>query len=101
MRLSRERAAPYIYVLLAFPNDVKPRPDFRVEEDASFQQLQKALQGATISEATVEARFDAVVTRRDGKLEWTGKGFGRRHLAEGRLVVRRVSDVVVRPLPGK
>lgn len=47
-------------------------------------------------EATLEGRFDSAVVIRDGKKVRLSKGFGREGRAM-RLVLRRVSDLDIRP----
>ena len=51
-------------------------------------------------EATFEGRFDSGVTIENGK-RIEGKGYGRKHHHNGRIVLHRVSDVIVRPLGRK
>jgi len=52
-------------------------------------------------EATLQARFDAVFVWKDRKRVRIaeGQGFGRKHAADARLVLQRMSDVITRNIP--
>ena len=82
------------------PSNVSPRPPF-VERDASFRKYEEALQKPMQVEATLQARFDAVFVWKDRKRVRIaeGQGFGRKHAADARLVLQRMSDVITRNIP--
>lgn len=84
-------------VVVVFPPAVQPPPNFSLEQDDSFNRFQKALRERTHIEGTFEGRFDSAVVIRDGKRVKVGKGFGRRGRATIRLVLRKVSDLDIRP----
>jgi hypothetical protein len=92
-------------VIVVFPIQVKPSPDFELVQDESFRELEQALHrpGPTHIDATYEGRFDAAFYHRDGKRirvgQGTGRGYGKGHRYDGRIVLRRVYDVTATPLP--
>lgn len=89
----------HIMVLLVFPEDVKPVPEFDLEKDGSFEKFQAALSNSVNIDATFEGRFDSVFALKDGKRVRIARGYGKKKLAQGRLVLRKVSDVAVRHIP--
>jgi len=95
----QEPCFAYLNIALEFPQNVSPRPPF-VERDASFRKYEEALQKPMRVEATLQARFDAVFVWKDRKRVRIaeGQGFGRKHAADARLVLQRMSDVITRIL---
>lgn len=89
----------HIMVLLVFPNDVKPAPEFDLEKDDSFRKLQAALLDSVSINATFEGRFDSAFALIDGNRIRIEKGYGKDRLAGGRLVLRKVSDVKIHHIP--
>ena len=103
-----EKACPaYMRVTVVFPERVVPAPDFDLVRDESFKQLEAAIYHARPIhiEATFEGRFDGAFFWRDHKRirigPGTNKGYGKRHDYDGRIVLRQVSDVEVKPLSSK
>lgn len=90
-------------VVVVFPNQVKPAPDFDLVKDDSFTKFENAMYHARPIhiDATFEGRFDSVITVQDGKRTTVGKRYGKKHEHDGRIVLYRVSDVVARPLGRK
>lgn len=98
------RQAPcsaYMSIALEFPGDVTPRPAFDFAPGAPFQEYQEAIRRPTRIEATLVGRFDPVFVWKDQhRLRvGTGTGFGKKHSADARLVLRSMSDVVVWTIP--
>jgi hypothetical protein len=100
---TREPCASWMGIVVVLPKWVKPAPDFDLVQDDSFRQFEDAMYHPRPIhiDATFEGRFDCVVTVSEGKRIKTGEGYGKRHERDGRIVLRRVSDVVARPLPRK
>jgi hypothetical protein len=93
----------WMSIVVVFPDQIKPPPDFDLVKDDSFSKFEDAMYHSRPIhiEATFEGRFESVVTVRDGKRVTVGKGYGKKHQHNGRVVLHRVSDVVVRPLGRK
>jgi len=89
----------YFTILLVLPADVNPAPGFRLEVNSSFQKYQQALHESARIEATMEGRFDSVLDMRDEKLVRGGNPYGKKHLADGRLVLHRMTDIATWPIP--
>jgi len=90
-------------IVVVFPQQVKPAPDFGLVKDDSFGKFEDAMYHSRPIhlEATFEGRFDSVVILQDGKRIKAGTGYGKKHAHDGRIVLHRVSDVMARPLPRK
>jgi hypothetical protein len=93
----------YMTIGLEFPQDVKPRPEFDLIRDESFEKYSHALQKLMRVEATFEGRFDPVFIWRNHKRERVGEGegYGKKHSEDGRIVLHRVSDVETKYIPRK
>jgi hypothetical protein len=93
----------WMRVVLVFPKQLRPPPDFDLVRDDSFKEFEDAMYRPRPIriEATFEGRFDSVVTVQDGKRTRVGKGYGKKHDYDGRIVLRQVSDVVAKLLPSK
>jgi hypothetical protein len=92
----------YMHIMLAFPIDVKPTPDFGLDRDVSFRQFDEARQRHMAVDVTIEGRFDPVFVWRTGqrtKVGDSGGYAGERADEDGRIVVRRISDAVALPFP--
>jgi hypothetical protein len=102
--LTEKPCSSWMSVVVTFPDQVKQAaPDFDLVKDDSFAKLQSAMYHSRPIhiEAIFEGRFDSVVTMQDGKRTTTGRGYGKKHQYDGRIVLHKVSDVVVRPLGRK
>ena len=90
-------------IVVVFPNQIKPAPDFDLVKDDSFNKFQEAMYHSRPIhiDATFEGRFDSLVMVRDGKRITIGKGYGKKHQHNGRIVLHRVSDVTAEPLGRK
>lgn len=92
-------------ILVVFPDDVQPAPNFQLVRDDSYRKLAEALRYPRPMRinVTYEGRFDAAFTRRDGKRvsvgQYVDKGYGKKHRYDGRIVLQRVFDVWSMPLP--
>jgi hypothetical protein len=91
----------WMSIVVVFPRQVKPAPDFDLVNDESFKKFEDAMYypRPIHIEATFEGRFDSVVAVQDGKRTKVGKGYGKKHEHDGRLVLHRVSEVMAKPLP--
>jgi len=92
-------------IIVVFPDQVKPAPDFQLVQDESYKKLAEALHypGPIHIDATYEGRLDAAFAWRDHKRirlgQYGGKGYGKKHEYDGRIVLHQVSDVWAKPLP--
>ena len=93
----------WMSIVVVFPKLIEPAPDFNLVRDDSFREFEDAIYHSRPIhiEATFEGRFDSVVTVRDGKRIKVGKGYGKKHEHDGRIVLHRVSNVMAKPLPRK
>lgn len=93
----------WMSVIVVFPHQVKPAPDFDLVKDDSFTKFEEAMYHSRPIhiEATFEGRFESVVTIQDGKRTVVGKKYGKKHEHDGRIILHRVLDVVARPLGRK
>jgi hypothetical protein len=100
---TEKACSSWMSIVVVFPNQVKPAPDFDLVKDDSFTAFEDAMYHSRPIhiEATFEGRFDSVVTVQDGKRTTVGKGYGKKHQHNGRIVLHRVSTVVARPLGRK
>jgi hypothetical protein len=95
----------YMRIVVVFPDQVKPAPDFQLVRDESFEKLEDALnsKGPTHIDATYEGRFDAGFAWRNKERirvgGYTGKGYGKKHFYDSQIVLQRVSNVWAMPLP--
>ncbi len=82
-------------LIAELPDNVRPKPAFSLEPNASFTEFQGALNKHVALFATLEGRFDPVFVWREKKHIRVGEGdgFGKKHRYDGRLVLRRISDV--------
>lgn len=97
--------ASWMGVVLVLPEQVTPKADFEVVRDDPLNQMFDDLRKRMNVQATFEGRFEAVYTWTNHKQVWIGesqekpKGFGKKGQYGGRIVLRRVSDIVTRPVP--
>jgi hypothetical protein len=97
-------AAPgYMTIGLKFPGNIKPNPQFDLIRDESFQKYAEALDKPMRIEATIEGRFDPVFIWRNHKRERVaeGKGYGKKHYEDARIVLQKMSDVVTKYMPDR
>lgn len=95
------RCGSYIVIVLEYPKDVRPSPGFDLIEDDSLRAFRRANGRYPLIDATFEGRFDSAVVVRKGAPVRVCRGFGNADRAQGRLVVRRVYDVVTKNVPRK
>jgi len=98
----------WLDIVVLFPWQVTPHPDFDVVRDASFAKFKDAINtGKTRIDATYEGRFEILHVVRDGKRinVMTGKEEpkrrGKRGWYDARIVLHQVSDVDAMRLPRK
>jgi hypothetical protein len=95
-----QKACPsWIQVVVVFPDQVKPEPGFGLVHDDSLTELLEGAHKGKGVQATFEGRFDAAFVWRDHKKISVGAeaGYGKKHRYGGRIVLQRVSDVLVLP----
>jgi hypothetical protein len=90
----------WTWVIVVYPYQIKPAPGFDLERDDALHGFFEELHKGMNVEATYEGRFDVAYIVRDHQKIFVGseKGYGRRHRYGGRIVLRRISDVVARPI---
>jgi hypothetical protein len=66
---TEELCSSWMNIVVVFPNQVKPAPDFDLVKDDSFTTFEDAMYHSRPIhiEATFEGRFDSLVTVQDGK----------------------------------
>jgi len=96
-------ASGYMTIGLELPQNVRPRPEFDLIRDESFQKYAEALQESMRIEATLRGRFDPTFIWRNRKRERVGEGegYGKNHADDGRLVLYKMSDVKTKDLARK
>jgi hypothetical protein len=92
-----------MHLVVVFPSEAKPSPDFQIVQDGSYKKLMESLHypGPIHIEATYEGLFESAVTMQDGKRTRLGNGYGKKHEYDGRIVLRQVSEVWTKPLAGR
>ena len=93
----------YMTMLATFPENVEPKPPFLLEQNTSLADFKNALHRPVAVFVTLEGRFDPVfVWRAKRRIRvGEGNGFGKKQPYDGRLVVRKISDVRTMTLPRK
>lgn len=94
---------PWVY---PSDRDVTPKPDFELERNAEFKNVESTIpvllpdpntdKGGSIR-ATVEGRFDSVFILRNGRVSRAKRGFGHLGLYTSRIVLHNVRDVEIKP----
>lgn len=103
--LPTEKCSGYLSIIVVFPDQVKPAPDFELARDESYKKLYDSLHSPRPIhiDATYEGRFDLAFVWRDHQRIRVGqdgvKGYGKQHEYDARLVLQQVSDVWAMPLP--
>ena len=97
-----ERCEAYMRLVTVFPRDVSPRPSFHFAKDESWQRFAAEIQSQNVEAAFVGV-FQPYFVWRDHKRFSVSdhQECGKKQKYDGRLVLLRVSDVVVRPVPPK
>jgi hypothetical protein len=99
----REPCSAYMRVHLELPESVTPKPGFDLVRDETLNEFLDALHKGMNVIGTYEGRFDPAFVWHAHKREPVGqgqpKGYGKKQRYDGRIVLRRVADVVVRPMP--
>jgi hypothetical protein len=91
----------YMTILLDAPENIRPKPFFKLEKDEAYRQYENAQSKGMRIEATLEGRFDPVFTWKEQKRirVGEGQGFGKKHRADARIALRRMSDLKTWVLP--
>jgi hypothetical protein len=99
--IAKTPCSSWMSIVVVFPKQVKPVPDFDLVRDDSFREFENAMYHPRPIhiDAMFEGRFDSVVSVQDGRRTKTGRGYGKGHEHDGRLVLHRVSDVIAKPVP--
>jgi hypothetical protein len=95
-----QKACPsWTQVVVVFPDQLKPEPGFRLVRDDSLTKVLESIRKGKGVQATFDGRFDVAFVWRDHKKipVGTDEGFGKKHRYGGRIVLERVSDVLVLP----
>jgi hypothetical protein len=87
-------------VLLAFPKDLSPRPDFTLEESSALEMLLAARNERVSFKATFVGRFDWNGERPSADRRTKRRPFGKSKLSM-RFVLQRVADPETIVLPYK
>jgi hypothetical protein len=97
--LTKQGVCPaFMNLTLEFPDRVKPDPGFKMDRNASSRQYEDARRRHMMVDVTIEGRFDPIFMWRDGERVRVEEGgdYGPIHGEDGRLVIRRMSNVVTR-----
>jgi hypothetical protein len=99
----QKSCSAYMKLHLEFPQEIRPVPNFNLVHDDAYNELFEKLHGGMNVTATYEGRFDPAFVWNDQKRRRVGEsisdGFGKKHRYDGRIVLRKVSDVLARPMP--
>ena len=100
---NQKSCSVYMKLHLELPQKTTPAAGFdMVQGDAYNELLEKLHRGMNVI-ATYEGRFDPLFVWRDQKRvrvgEGSDKGYGKNHRYDGRIVLRKVSDVLARSVP--
>jgi hypothetical protein len=95
----QKACSSWMNVVVVLPEQVKPAPGFSLLHDDSLTTLLKSVRQGKGVQATFEGRFDAAFIWRDHKRipVGTDPGYGKKNRYGGRIVLQRVSDVLVLP----
>jgi hypothetical protein len=95
----QKACSSWMNVVVVFPEQVKPAPGFSLVHGDSLTKLLESVRKGKGVEATFEGRFDAAFVWRDHKRipVGTDPGYGKKNRYGGRIVLQRVSDVLVFP----
>ncbi len=102
---NQKSCSAYMRIHLELPQETTPATSFElVRGDAYNELLEKLHRGMNVI-ATFEGRFDPLFVWRDQKRvrvgAGTGKGYGRSLRYDGRIVIRKVSDLLARAVPSR
>ncbi len=90
-------------ILIVLPDGVTPKPEFKLQRDASYNRFDKASRQYKSSllkpkwkiVASLQGRLDWAFDVKDGKPVYEPQGFGHSGMGKWRLVLQSVSDVVL------
>ena len=87
----------WIPLVVVLPNVIRPTPEFNLVQDESFTRFFLGVHRGSGVEATFEGRFDAAFVWRNHKKIFVSKtkGYGKKNRYGGRIVLHRLSDVVI------
>jgi hypothetical protein len=102
---NQKSCSAYMKLHLELPQDAKPVPTFDLLRDGAYRELFDNLQRGMNVTATFDGRFDPAFVWHDQKRTRvagsTNDGYGKKHRYDGRIVLRKVSDLLSRPMPGR
>src|SRR5882724_588246 len=95
----QKACSSWMNVVVVFPEQVKPTPGFSLVHGDSLTKLLESVRKGKGVEATFEGRFDAAFVWRDHKRipVGTDPGYWKKNRYDARIVLHRVSDVLVLP----
>jgi len=100
---NQKSCSAYMRLHLELPHEVTPAPSFDVLRDEAYNELFEKLHRGMNVIAIYEGRFDPAFVWHDQKRirvgEGTDKGYGKKHRYDGRIVLRKISEVLARPIP--
>jgi len=99
---SQQPCAYWTNVVMVYPAQVKPNPDFSLIQDDSFNTFFDSTRKGKNVSATFYGRFNAVFTWHDKKPIFVARSqehaFGRKHGYGARIVLQPISDVTAHPM---
>ncbi|MBS1853113.1 MAG: hypothetical protein JST79_19590 [Acidobacteria bacterium] len=100
---NQKSCSAYMKLHLELPQKATPAPGFSLVHGDAYNELLGNLHRGMNVIATFEGRFDPLFVWRDQKRvrigEGADKGYGKNHRYDGRIVLRKVSDVQARSVP--
>jgi hypothetical protein len=97
-----EACSAYLNTALELPQNVSHKPPFELVKDESFKKYEDAIRKPMRIEATLEGRFEVASVWKDRKrvkIVEGVEGYGKKHTADARLILRRISDVATQSMP--
>ena len=102
---NQKSCSAYMKLHLELPADAKPVATFDLLRDDTYRELCGSLQRGMNVTATFDGRFDPAFVWHDQKRTRVAgsnnDGYGKKHRYDGRIVLRKVSDILARPVPGR
>jgi hypothetical protein len=89
----------WMQIIVVFPENVRPAPGFNLVRDDSLTTFFEDIRKGKGVQATFEGRFDAAFVWRNHRKVIVGKdeGYGTKSRSGGRIVLRKLSNVVALP----
>ena len=100
---NKKSCSAYMKLHLELPKETTPALGFDLVRGDAYNELREKLHRGMNVIATYEGRFDPVFVWRYQKRlkvgEGDDKGYGKNHRYDGRIVLRKVSDILARAVP--